>query len=100
VSNLFGDHVDVATLVLSGITLLLLWARLRDKRGSGLVSSAMGLLAPLQNRIATLEADLESLKRHVSDLETQNGELWRWGRINYTRVLELGGDPEPLPSLK
>lgn len=75
------------------------WATFRDTRARNLLQSALDLVEPLKVRVADIEVELYTLKRRIADLEYENADLWRWGRINYGKVVELNGDPEPVPIL-
>lgn len=89
--------VDLGHVALGFLVLALAFLKLRDRRSEGLVASALALVAPLQSQLGDIRAEVDSLKRRVADLEFENAELWRWGRINYGRVADLGGEPEPIP---
>jgi len=57
----------------------------------------MRLLKPLQDRIDALESEQARQARKIADLEYENSELMRWGRSNYVKVIEMGGNPNPFP---
>ena len=82
----------IASLLLVGV-FFLGW---RDKRQHYITHTALKLLQPVSERVAVLEAANLRLEGRISDLEHENGRLWLWGRLNYTKVIELGGEPHNL----
>ena len=96
------EKIDVFSLIPHAVAIsvvLIAYFRLKSGQARNLITSALALVGPLQARIAEVEADLVLLKRRIADLEYENAELWRWGRINYGKVVGFGGDPEPIPTI-
>ena len=71
---------------------------LKARETADLAATAISLIKPLQDRITELESRQARQDKRVADLEHENGELMRWGRLNYARVVEMGGEPFPLVS--
>jgi hypothetical protein len=90
----------ILTFVIGLLTVGGTWATIRitrpkieAERESLITSTALSLIQPLNDRINTLAADLVAVHAELAEVREENRMLRVWGKINYHRVIELGGVP-------
>lgn len=67
--------------------------KIEAERESLISSTALSLIEPLRDRIKTVEEDNEAIHFELREVKEENRMLRIWGKLNYQRVIELGGEP-------
>lgn len=67
--------------------------KIEAERESLITSTALSLIVPLRDRIAQVEADNKLIHTELTQVKEENRLLRVWGKLNYQRVIELGGVP-------
>ena len=55
--------------------------------------TALSLINPLKERIDDLEEDMVEVHEELNMVREENRLLRIWGKLNYSKVKDLGGDP-------
>lgn len=73
--------------------------KMKAESDSVITQTALSLLAPLRERISSLETEHAAFKADLLMVREENRLLRIWGKANYRRVEELGGVPVPFEDI-